>query len=318
VRKARWALVVLGSLLLGADLVCGLFLLLAGAPEALGGGSFPEGSRYTVAVMGDIQKGLGTFDVLLQAVKREGAGFILQTGDLVAENDPGHYRLVKLTFERSGLRLPFRVTPGNHDLKGGPESFERQIGPLEQSFVVGKVAYVLVQNAWGTPPDPRTLDQRIAAAGPHQAVVLAMHQPPFDLQGNPKPEYGAFLAWLEQSKAAYLLCGHVHGYLRKKVGETTVIVNGIGGDYDSWQLGQKASLTMLDVDGDRIRDRVLEFPPVHGLRENVEHLALGHVGEAYRRRPWICWGLTLLLAGGLGYAGRRLFANREPLAGSPG
>jgi Icc protein len=315
---ALWTVVVLGSLLLAADLVCGLFVLLAGSPERLGGATFPDGPRYKVAVMGDIQKGLGNFDTLLQAVHHEQAGFVLQTGDLVGENDPGHYRLVNRTFERSGLQIPFRVTPGNHDLKGSSENFEKKIGPLEQSFVVGKVAYILVQNAWGTPPDPKTLEQRITAAGPQEAVVLAMHQPPFDLQGNPKPEYGAFLAWLEKSKVAYLLCGHVHGYIKKKVGDTTVIVNGVGGDFDSWQLDQRVYLTLLDVDGDRIRDRVLEFPPVHGLAENLEHLALGHVAEVYRRRPLVCWTLTLLLSGGVGIAFRRLFAKREPFAGAPG
>jgi len=318
VKKALWTAVALGSLLLAADLVCGLLILLAGAPDRLGGARFPESPRYRVAVMGDVQKGLGNFDTLLQAVKREGAGFILQTGDLVAENDPGHYRLVSLGVERSGLQLPFRVTPGNHDLKGSPENFEQRIGPLEQSFVVGKVAYVLVQNAWGRPPDPLKIDRLIAAAGPHQAVVLAMHQPPFDLQQNPKPEYAAFLAWLEKSGVTYLVCGHLHGYFRKTVGDTTVIVNGVGGDFDSWQLDQKVYLTLLDVDGDRIRDRVLEFPPAHGLKENVEHLAIGHVAEAYRRLPFVCWAATLLLAGGVGWGWKRLLRRHEPFEEAPG
>jgi hypothetical protein len=194
----------------------------------------------------------------------------------------------------------------------------KQVGPQEQSFVVGKIAIILVQNAWGLPPEAARLEQQIAAAGPHQAVVLAMHQPPFDLQGNPKPEYAAFLSWLEKSKVAYLLCGHVHGYIKKQVGETTVIVNGVGGDFDSWQLNQEVYLTLLEVDGDRIRDRALKFPPVHGLKENLEHLALGHVAEAYRRRPLVCWALTLLLAGGVGFAFRRIFANREPFRPSAG
>lgn len=317
-KKALWVFAVLGAILLTADLICGLIFLLAGAPGRLGGDRFPEGPRYKVAVMGDIQKGLGNFDTLLQAVRREDVGFILQTGDLVGENDPGHYRLVKLAADRAALQIPFRVTPGNHDLKRSPELFQQQVGPLEQSFVVGNVAFILVQNAWGTPPDPARLEQQISAAGPHRAVVLAMHQPPFDLQGNPKPDYAAFLGWLEKSKAAYLLCGHVHGYIKKKVGETTVIVNGVGGDSDSWDLDQKVYMTLLEVDGDRISDRALEFPPVHGLRENLDHLALGHVAEAYRRRPLVCWGLTLLLAGGVAAAFRRIFANREPFAGAPG
>jgi len=318
VKKALWAFAVPGAILLAADLVCGLIFLLAGSPDRLGGDRFPEGPRYKVAVMGDIQKGLGNFDTLLQAVRREQAGFILQTGDLVGENDPGHYRLVKLAADRADLQIPFRVTPGNHDLKGSPDLFLRQVGPLEQSFVVGNVGFILVQNAWGTPPEGARLEQQIAAVGPHQAVVLAMHQPPFDLEGNPKPEYSAFLSWLERSKVAYLLCGHVHGYFKKKVGVTTVIVNGVGGDSDSWQMHQEVFMTLLEVDGNQISDRALVFLPVHGLKENLDHLALGHVPEAYRRRPLVCWALTLLLAGGVGFAFKRIFANREPFRPSAG
>lgn len=317
-KKALWAVAVLGSLLLGVGLACGLVWLLVASPERLGAGSLPAGPRYRVAVLGDVQKGLGNLETLLEGARREEAGFLLQTGDLVGENDPGHYRLVKLAYQRSGLQIPVRVTPGNHDLKGSSLNFEREIGPLEQTFGVGKVTFVLVQNAWGTPPEPARIEQAIASTGLHGPVVLAMHQPPFDLQGNPKPEYAAFLAWLEKSPVTYLLCGHVHGYFRKQVGRTTVIVNGVGGDYDSWQLDQKVYMTMLEVDGDRLSDRALEYPPVHGFRENVEHLALGHVGETFRRRPLACWGGSLLVAALVGAAFRRIFAIREPFKPAPG
>jgi 3',5'-cyclic AMP phosphodiesterase CpdA len=162
------------------------------------------------------------------------------------------------------------------------------------------------------------VEERIAAAGPHQAVVLAMHQPPFDLQGQPKPGYAAFLTWLEKSKVDYLLCGHVHGYIRKQVGNTTVIINGVGGDYDKWQLDQKVFATILEIDGSKISDRAIQLEPVHEIWENIEHFAIGHVAEGYRGHPLLCWGGTLLLVGGVGWAFRRIFANREPFAGAPG
>ncbi|MBV8880816.1 MAG: metallophosphoesterase [Planctomycetaceae bacterium] len=318
-RKALWAGAVLGSLCLGLELACGLLWLLRGTPAPLPKGPLPAGPKYTVAVLGDVQKGLANFANLLGIVAKEQAGMILQTGDLVAENDPGHYRLVKLAYARSGLQVPFFVTPGNHDLKARPELFEQEIGPLEQSFVVGDVAFVLVQNAWGAPPpDAKHLDERIAAAGPHRAVVLALHQPPFDLQGAPKPDYGPFLQWLEKSGVAYVVSGHVHAYLRKTVGSTVVIVNGVGGDYDSWQLDQKVYATILEVDGSRITDRVVELPPEHGLMENLDHLALGHFSEGFRRKPLLGWGGSLLLAGGVAWAFRRLFANREPFRAPAG
>ena len=317
-RKALWAAVIPGSLILLLELLCGLLWLFRGQPPPLSRGPLPATSVYKVLVLGDIQKGLANFANVLELVGQEHPGFILQTGDLVAENDPGHYRLVKLAVERSGTKVPFLVTPGNHDLKGSPELFEREIGPLEQSFVVGEVAYILIQNAWETPPEIRHLEERIAAAGPHRAVVLAMHQAPFDLHGEPRPEYVPFLRWLEKSGVAYLLTGHVHAYLRKVVGSTTVIVNGVGGDFDSWQLDQKVYATLLEVDGAKITDRHVERPPEHGFVENLDHLALGHLSEAFRRSPLRCWGATVFLAAGLVWALRRIFAKREPFGSVPG
>jgi len=318
VRKALWGVAISGGLILLLELLCGLLWLLRGQPPPLSKGPLPTGSSYKVAVVGDVQKGLANFANLLELVKQEQPGLIVQTGDLVAENDPGHYRLVKLAVERSGTKVPFFVAPGNHDLKGSTELFEREIGPLEQTFVVGEVAFVLIQNAWGTPPDVQRIEARIAAAGPHRAVILAMHQPPLDLQGAPKPEYASFLQWLEKSGVAYLLTGHVHAYLRKTVGSTVVIVNGVGGDFDSWQLDQKVYLTFLDINGAKITDRAIERPPEHGLIENLDHLALGHMAETFRRKTLLSWGGTLLLAAGVAYAIRRIIALREPLKPPPG
>ena len=87
------------------------------------------------------------------------------------------------------------------------------------------------------------------------------------------------LAWLEKSpRIKYVFNGHQHEYSEKKVGSTTVIVNGVGGDYDSWQLDQKVYATILDIDGPSIRHSTITLPPEHGLWDNLEHAALGHFG----------------------------------------
>lgn len=279
----------------------------------------PPPKDYKVAVLGDAQKGLANLRNITHAVMQEHPRIVLQTGDLVSNNDEGHYRLARRYLDLGGLEVYPAVAPGNHDLKGGEERFIRKIGPLEKSFTHDGVAFVLLNNAWGNPiPTAAHLEERIAAAGAHEAVVLAMHQAPFDVHGEAKPGYAEFLAWLERSKVAYLFCGHEHGYIKKKVGNCTVIINGVGGDYDKWQLDQKVYATMLDIDGSKISDRRIELEPVHEVWENLEHLAIGHVGEAYRQHPILAWGGTLLLAGGVGWAFRRIFALREPFKASPG
>jgi hypothetical protein len=85
-----------------------------------------------------------------------------------------------------------------------------------------------------------------------------------------------------------VFCGHSHEYAERKIGSTTVIVNGVGGDYDSWELDQKVYAVLLDVEGTSIRHSTITLPPEHGLWDNLEHAALGHLGF------W-AWFLELIL-----------------------
>jgi hypothetical protein len=255
-----------------------------------------------MAVLGDAQKGVGNLANVLGAVAEANADLILHTGDLVASNDEGHYRLAASIFRRSSLRVPTVVAPGNHDIKGDPARFERRLGPLDLSFRRGKVSFLIVNNAFGNPPDLAMLEARVVQVPPGDAVVLAMHVPPFDVKGNPIPAFDPFVRWLEKSRVRYLLCGQLHDYLRRTIGSTVVISNGVGGDYGSWQFNQKVCITILDVEGTTITDRLVELPPTHGIGANFEHLALGHVGEAYRARPWLCWPATAALAAIVGAA----------------
>jgi 3',5'-cyclic AMP phosphodiesterase CpdA len=318
VRKLLWTGAIAGTLLLLFLAFLGVVILttfIADIPAPTN----PPPPGFRVGVLGDAQKGLANLRNITRALLAEQVRFLLQTGDLVSNNDDGHYRLARRYLDLGGWDAWPAVTPGNHDLKGGDERFKSRIGPLERSFTIDGVAFVLVNNAFGNPiPTAAHLEERIAAAGPHQAVVMAMHQPPFDVQGQAKPEYADYLVWLEKSKVDYLVCGHVHGYIRKKVGNTTVIINGVGGDYDKWQLDQKVYGTILEIDGAKITDRQIVLDPAHEVWENVEHLAVGHVGEAYGSHPLLCWGGTLLLAGGVVWTIRRIIAMREPFKASPG
>ncbi|HLF92435.1 MAG TPA: metallophosphoesterase [Planctomycetota bacterium] len=301
-RRIAWAAGLGGGLVLSFLALCGLLAAreipmttrFTPRPGTLG--------RYRVAVLGDSQKGITNLKNILRRAREERADLLLQTGDIVSSNDEGHYQLLAHVLMKEAFGIPLVIVPGNHDIKGGAERFVERIGPLEQSFRIGEVGFVLIENAFGIPPDPGHIESRIAAAGPHRAIVLAMHVPPFDEKGGVQPGYEPFLAWLEKSRVRYLLCGHVHGYFKKQVGGTTVIVNGVGGDYGPWELGKKVHATILEVDGATITDRAIEIPPGHGVWDNVEHLAIGHVAEAYRRHPVLCWGATLLLAAGVGFS----------------
>lgn len=265
-KRLAWAGAILGSLAAAVFALLGAVATFSpDVPWPPVAWSPPEGP-YKVAVLGDIQKGLTNARNLVEEFRRAGVSLTLQSGDLVSENDDGHYRLAA----RALRKLPgsFRAVPGNHDVKGGYRRWTEAFGETE--FVLpGPVAFVGLDNSDGRPLDLESLERRTAGK---EAVVLVFHVPNFD---------PAFVAWLEKSpRVKYVFNGHAHEYAERTIGSTTVIVNGVGGDYDSWQFDQKVYAVLLEVDGASIRHRAITLPPEHGIWDNLEHAALGHAGPA--------------------------------------
>lgn len=222
----------------------------------------PPPGPYKVGVMGDIQKGLTNARNLVDVLRREGVSLTLQTGDLVSDNDDAHYRLAA----RCVRKLPgsFRTVPGNHDVKGGVGNYE-QAFELDWEIDAGPLMFVGLNNALGESIDLARLEARTAGK---EAVVILAHIP------DP-----ALRAWVEKTpRVKYVFHGHRHEFKEEKVGAATLVVNGIGGDYNSWQLDQRVKAVVLEVDGPSIRHRVIDLPPEHGLWDNLVHLAVGHVG----------------------------------------
>lgn len=263
-RALAWTGVVLGGAATSfLGLLLGVSIFTPDVPWPPSAWTAPAGP-YKVAVLGDSQKGLTNLKNLVRELGKLGPSLVLHSGDLVGENDAGHYRLAA----RALRKVPgsFRPVPGNHDLKRTPEHFLKAFGALEFELQGGPVTFLGLNSAFGEPLDLELLEKRTAGK---EAVVLLFHVPSTDK---------AFFQWLERSpRVKYVFNGHRHEYAEEKVGSTTVIVNGIGGDYDSWQLDQKVCATILDVDGPRIRHTTLTLPPEHGIWDNLEHAALGHV-----------------------------------------
>ncbi|HTF55654.1 MAG TPA: metallophosphoesterase [Planctomycetota bacterium] len=267
-------------------------------PIEYGNRRMPENGKATarIAVLGDTQKGLAAFAALLEIAKREGVDLAVHTGDLVSHADAGHYDLALTWVERARLGVPFLVTPGNHDLKGNEGLFPDRIGPLQLACRWGPVDIVIVNNSLG-PPDEASVERLLAAAkGP---VLLFMHVPPFEASSEtyiPKPAYKGFLEMLRKHPVRYVFCGHAHTYRRIVHEGTVFIANGVGGDSDSWQFDQRAYVTIVEIAPEGATDRAISIEPVVGLWANVEHLAVGHVGEVFFRRFWGFPGLLLLIA----------------------
>lgn len=289
--------------------LCGAIDVAVGDPRpACLDGSFPsEAHPHRIAVLGDTQKGITGFRNLLARLREESPGRMIHTGDLVSDNDPGHYRLARWALERSGISVPLDVVPGNHDLKGDPERFRKELRELT-SIRTERYALVGIEAAFG-PPDVHALEERLRR---HRDVpiLLFMHIPPFDPASEsfrPVPGFEATVELIRKYPVRYVFSGHIHQYRRIENNGTVYIANGIGGDYDSWQLDQKVCATIVEFADGKFWDRKVEVAAAHGVVDNVVHLALGHVGELYRRRPGAAWGATVLLLMGWGWLIFRTF-----------
>jgi len=316
-RRLEWAAFGAGAALFGMLGMSCAIVVAIGEPPAGWLGNHPgnvgyhgaAGGDFTFAVLGDTQKGVTGTRRMLARLRGEKPILYIHTGDLVSHNDAGHYRLARWLMLRAGLEAPCFVVPGNHDVKGNPHLFEKNIGPREIAFARGRVRFVTVDNSEGQPPDRAALEKRLRAAG-ESPIVLFMHVPPWDTKSDalaPRgPGYDDTLALIRKYRVRYVFSGHVHVYKRLEDGGTVYIANGVGGDSDRWQYDQRVCATLLEVKGTQIADRLVWLPPSVGLWDNVVHLALGHVREAYARHPvWLGGATAVLFAAWIWVTARR-------------
>ncbi|HZL71915.1 MAG TPA: metallophosphoesterase [Planctomycetota bacterium] len=298
-RRLFWA-TWWASLLLVLGLLACLGIAIACKPgkAELGNRRMPasHSEKTKIAVFGDTQKGLAGFAALAEIAKKEGVDLAIHTGDLVSQADAGHYDLALRWIERARLGVPLVVTPGNHDVKGGEKLFEERIGRRQLAFPWGPVDIVVIDNSTG-PPDEAAAESMIAQS--NRPILLFMHVPPIEAPTTnyvPKPAYVKFLQMIRKYPVTHVFSGHAHGYSKVRDGSVVFVSNGVGGDSDSWQFGQKAHLTIVEASKDAIGSREISIDPVFSWGANVEHLAIGHVGEILLRRIWGIPALLLLMA----------------------
>jgi len=248
-----------------------------------------------IAVFGDTRKGLAAFAALAERARAEGIDLAVHTGDLVGHSDAGHYDLAESWIRRGDLYVPFLVAPGDQDLEGGEGLFEDRIGPRQFAIRWGPVDILVVDNAVA-PPDEGAVERLLASAkGP---VLLFMHVPPHEPGAKtftPKPAYARFLEMIRKRPVRYVFTGHAPAGTRIEDGGIVFISSGAGGDSDGRPVDPKASVTIVEVDSKSIKDRSIVIEPVIGAWADVEHLAIGHVGEIVLRRIWGPPALLLLV-----------------------
>lgn len=323
-RKRIWGAriaMVLTGLVLSLLAVCGIVAIALPDPSLSDIGNRPDQiaalekgrSNFEFAVLSDVQKGLGSFRTLGNSLVK--ADFAVHTGDMVAEDDEEHWKLF-LNFVRV---RPMVAVPGNHDIEQGWNRFERFFGPVEFSFGRGSCRFVGLASTDLGPFRSASFLERELAAAKEPNRFLFLHVPPFDWKQEgvvPRPGWEPFFELLERHRVQYVFCGHVHECRRLEHRGTTFLLNGLGGDYESWKWNTKVHSMRVRVRGESVHLENVVLDPVHDVKSNLQHLAVGHVSRAFRQKPLLCWGGTVLLLAGLVFSIVVLLRLRERVVSS--
>lgn len=181
----------------------------------------PPAEPLRVALLGDTQL---AFDEAEDAVRlvnaMDGVSFAIQLGDFTDMGLLREYELMQDVFE--GLRVPWLVVLGNHDMLGGGDAiYDRLFGARNLVFTWGRTRFVLLDTngrEYGFPedvPDLRWLDAQLAPDGEHDRAVVVAHVPPWheDFNAALRQPYLDLLAARGVTDSFY---AHVHHYEQRE------------------------------------------------------------------------------------------------------
>ncbi len=205
-----------------------------GAPNPIIADLIPGASvrqpQVTFAVIGDNEGINPVYENLIsQIAADQDVQFLLHLGDALENGTAAEWQGLARAHERLGLRVPFSIVPGNHDLAEDPDrkNFAAANVAAWRSIDVGNVHLVLLDNAdrkVGFPAaelawlqaDLADLQTRKVA---DQVTILAYHRPfayPLasilgdDETRASRASNDAFLAILAQYPVDQIFAGHVH------------------------------------------------------------------------------------------------------------
>jgi 3',5'-cyclic AMP phosphodiesterase CpdA len=200
---------------------------------------------YRFAVMGDSRGNNSVFELVMAGAQKDGAAFILHTGDLVRDCSRSQFEWLLEELQEMDVKVPFCTVPGNHDLtKTGANRrlfYERAFGPRQYWFSYANALFVAFDDAAGhcTPEDLQWLDGTLARLRPqYDECFVFTHIPSRDPRPNaehalPEDEANALIAVLKKHSITAIFAGHIHTYLEDKVdGIPVYITGGAGADRD--------------------------------------------------------------------------------------
>ena len=295
--------------------------VLPPAGEALQGGT-----PLRFAVVGDSRGNNTVFEEVMAGAQKEGAQFIIHTGDIVGEGSERQYEWILDELQEMALKVPFCAVPGNHDLAAGPGNrrifYERAFGPRQYWFSCANALFVAFDDSAGRcpPEDLQWLDRTLTRLRPQYAQCFVyLHIPPHDPRDRPEGEHAlsedagnALMEVLKKHSITAIFAGHIHAYLEDKVDGIPVYITGGAGAERVEPIGPHHYLVCTVNEQGALEVRKVDVPDVN----NTDYAEYVYWVKYPVGRSLVA-SLVFLLAGiGLAWHSFRL-AGRQPGAVAP-
>lgn len=255
--------------------------------------------EFTFAVIGDT-RGYGTFEKIVNELRMMPLDFAVNLGDCTTSPTVESHNYLRAELaEELALPYPVFYVIGNHDVdpRHFPVSrFETDYGPSIFSFEYQDCLFVVLRYWRGSGADEESyefLDGLIRNTGKEYRHKFAfMHRPPVVPK---KGDYPAvkdkhLLELLERFRPDYVFAGHIHAFLRTRLGETNYVVTGGGGAplYPEYR-DQSHHAFLVNVGTDGISETVLPFEADVDLEDYAEYFAIVKVW------PWMMRNKVLIV-----------------------
>lgn len=245
-------------------------------------------NKFTFWVAGDIKGGTATFEAMLDAVSGERPAFLIIIGDFVSLPTAMNHKFFALEMGEYCEQMQVFVIPGNHDISPeqfSVEDFRKNYGADEYHFTIGHNLFIFLNDLTGYNDDDEYLaylENALAEyEGKEYKSFVFAHIPPGGVVPNimcsTPPNNERFLELLRKYKVDYVFAGDHHGYAKKKVGDTTIIVSGGGGARLRGEKGRFFHITRMDVEGDDVTETVIAGQKKLETAELLEYNIAVHI-----------------------------------------
>jgi len=261
--------------------------------------------EFSFAVVGDTQRGPGTFKRIWEKLEDEPLSFMVHLGDYTRHGTEGYHRFLRSEWaHKAPLPFPVFYVVGNHDvdpIQFPISRFEEIYGPTLFTFDY-QGCFFIVLGAVDKPSTQKSLaflESLLSARQHHyRKVFVFLHVPPVrpDFPVRSARNTNEFVALFDRYHVDYVFAGHYHAYARVKLRNTVYLVSGGGGGHlEKQKFGRFHHATVIEVGPDWVSERILHVDSKRAIGARAEEFALA---ELY---PWMRnhWPAAIILNVGL-------------------